>query len=117
MAVGGGPIQIRPASSTRRREVGVLGEETVAGVDGGPHPSGDGDLEDAVDVQVGFRGGRRADVVGDIRLADMGSGDVGVGVDGDGPHAETLRGADDAAGDFAAVGDEYLADSPGCCRD
>ncbi|MNU09124.1 hypothetical protein D3C72_2555160 [compost metagenome] len=35
---------------------------------------------------------------------------VGFGVDGDGADAEGLAGADDAAGDLAAVGDEDLGE-------
>ena len=47
---------------------------------------------------------RTASSAADVRRAR-----VGVGVDGDGGDAEALAGADDAAGDLAAVGDEDLS--------
>jgi hypothetical protein len=37
---------------------------------------------------------------------------VGFGIDGDGAHAHGARGADDAAGDLAAVGDQERAEAP-----
>lgn len=87
-------------------ELGVLGEEPVAGVDGvGVRFSGDGD--DRVDVEIGLRrrgAGQRVCLVGE---PDEQRVRVGVGVDGDGLASAVMAGVDDAHRDLAAVGDQY----------
>src|SRR5690606_8045906 len=88
-------------------ELGVLGEKTVAGVDGidvGEFGGGD----DAVGAQValGAFGGADADgLVGELHVERLG---VGLGIDREGFDAEFAAGAHDAERDFTAVGDEDL---------
>ena len=91
-------------------EVGILGQEAVAGMD-----RIDlrflGDADDVVDVEVGrdrFLAG--ADQVGLVGLEAVQGEAVFVGVDGDGADAQFAGGAQDADGDFAAVGDQEAAD-------
>ncbi len=105
MADGGGPIQTRPAAMHGFGEGGVLREEAVAGVDRGGAGLARGG-QDLGGDKVALGGGGRADGDGDVGFADVRRGGVGLGIDGDGAHAETPRGADDAAGDLAPVGDE-----------
>ena len=60
--------------------------------------------------EVAFARRGRADqhgLVGEARVARVG---VGFGEHGDGAHAHAARRLDHAAGDFAAVGDEDLAE-------
>ena len=87
-------------------EVRVLGQESVAGVDRlGAGGVGCGD--DFVDAQIGFGGLGGSQVHGGVGGLDVSGVSVGVGVDGDCSDAQSATGADDAQGDFAAVGDEY----------
>ena len=91
------------------RELFVLAQEAVARVHGlraGLLAGGD----DLVHHQVGLARRRRADVHRFVGQLDMARVAVGVGVDGDGGNAHLLRGLDDAAGDFAAVGDENFGE-------
>ena len=87
------------------REAGVFRKEAVAGVDGiraGDLGSGD----DAVDLKVGLLAGGGADADGFVGELDVHGIDVGLGVDGDGFDIQLAAGADDAEGDFAAIGDQ-----------
>ena len=63
-------------------------------------------LHDAVDHEIGLRRGRRADMDGLVRHLDVERVAVGIGIDGDGLDAHAPRRLDDAAGDFAAIGDQ-----------
>ena len=91
----------------RLGELGFLGEEAVAGMDGlGAGGAGGGN--DLVDHQVGLLGGRGADVHGLVRQLPVQAAAVGVRVDGHRADTQAVAGADDADGDFAAVGDEYF---------
>ena len=86
-------------------EVDVLAQEAVAGV----HGLGAGvaaGLDDRLDLQVALGRGGGADPHGDVGFAHVPGAGVGVGVDGDRADAQGAQGADDAAGDLAAVGDE-----------
>ncbi len=87
------------------RELGVLGQEAVARMDSlstGLLAGGD----DLVHDQIGlFRGGR-ADADGFIGQIDVQRILVGFGINGDGLDAHLAGGLDDAAGNFAAVGDQ-----------
>ena len=68
-----------------------------------------GDLgggDDAVDLEVGFLAGGGADADGFVGELDVHRIDIGLGVDGDGFDIELAAGADDAEGDFAAIGDQ-----------
>ena len=89
-------------------EVGVLGEEAVAGVDG----VGARHLRHADDLGDREVGGDRAeafaDAVGLVGLEAVQRELVLLGEDRDRPLAHLVRGAHDADGDLAAVGDQDL---------
>ena len=106
---GLGPIQISPASMHGLGEVGVLGEEAVAGVDrvGAGLRGG---VEDLVEHEVGL-GGRlaaeRERLVGEPHVRRVG---VRLGVHGHAGQPGVLGGPDHPDGDLTAVGDEHLGD-------
>src|SRR6185312_7036184 len=84
-----------------------LREEAVAGM----HRLGPGRLAGLYDLfryQVALGSGRRADMHRFVRHLDMQRLAIGVGIDGDGGDAHPARRLDDAAGDLAAIGDQYL---------
>ena len=88
-------------------EVGVLGEEPVAGMDGVDvlHLGGG---DDAVDPQVAFAAGGSADadrVVGHLGVHRV---CVRLRVDGDGADVQLPAGADDPDGDLPAIGYQYF---------
>jgi hypothetical protein len=89
------------------REVGVLGEEPVAGVDGVRPRLGRG-CQDLVDAEVGVRGGLPPE--GERLIGQAHKQCVGVGfcVDGDAAVTGVLGGSDDAHGDLSAVGNEHF---------
>src|SRR3546814_27186 len=66
--------------------------------------------DDLLADQITLTRRRRPDMHGLIGLAHMQRLGVGVRIDRDGPDTHLARGADDAAGDFAAVGDEEGVD-------
>jgi hypothetical protein len=90
-------------------EIGVLGEEAVAGMDrlGAGAPGG---VEDFVGDQIGFAGSGRAEQHGFVGEADMAGVGIGLGIDGDRADAHAAGGLDHPAGDFAAVGDKDLVE-------
>ena len=92
-----------PARSQARGQGGVLGEKSVAGVDGvDALLFGQGD--DAFDIQVGFHGPfALADEVGFVGLEAVQGEAVFLGIDGDGAQAQFIGGAEDADGDFATI--------------
>ena len=107
-----GPMKVMPELVADFGETGVFREESVAGVDG----IGTGDLgggDDAVDLEVGFLAGGRADADGFVGELDVHGIDVRLGIDGDGFDAEFAAGADDAEGDFAAIGDQDALEHEG----
>ena len=69
-----------------------------------------GGVEDGFRPQVAVAGRGRADVDGFVGHLDMQRLGVGVGIDRDRADAEPAGGADDAAGDLAAVGDQDLGE-------
>ena len=96
----------------RRASLGegwVFGQEPVTGVyrvrAGGGHR-----LHDALDVEVASRGRGRADADGFVGLAHVGRRGIRIGIHGHGLHTHAPRRADDAAGDFASIGDEQRSD-------
>ena len=89
-------------------EVGVLGQEAVAGVEGVGAGVGRGG-EQLGDVQVGVRGRVAAQGVGLVRGGDVQGVGVDVRVDGDGGQLRVVAGPGDPDGDFTAVGDQDLA--------
>ena len=103
---GGGWADERDACRIQRGgEFGVLGEESVAGVDG-LRAGAQGRVDDGVDVQVALPGRRGADPHGDVGLGDVAGTGVGVTVDGDGTNSHGPQRADDPHGDLSAVGDQ-----------
>ncbi len=96
---GGRADELEPRGLDGAGELGALGQEAVAGVDG-----------------VGVGGLRGGDHLGDVEVAPDPDGVVGlahvrrlpveVGVDRDAAQARRAAGPDDAQGDLAAVGDE-----------
>ena len=73
-----------------------------------------GQGDDAGDVEVGAdRLAGLADAVGLVGLEAVQGEAVFVRVDGDGADAQLVGGAEDADGDFAAIGDQQLADRRG----
>ena len=88
-------------------EVGVFGEEAVAGVDGvGVGDFGGGD--DGRHVEVAFGRWRGADADGFVGKQDVFELGVSLGVDGDGFDAHFAAGAQDAQRDFAPVGYQHF---------
>ena len=102
-----GPDEADVAGAAHLGEIGALGQEAVAGVNG----VGAGDLggaDDRRDVQIAVGALGRADahvLVGEAHVERV---LVGLRVDGDGLDAELAAGVDDAEGDFAAVRDQDL---------
>ncbi len=93
----------------RLDELGVLGEEAVARMDGF-RPGGEGRLDQPLAAQVAVGRLRAADrhrLVGHGHMERLG---IGIGMDGDGRHAQAPGGGRDADGDLAAVGDQDLAE-------
>ena len=93
-------------------EVGVLGEEAVAGMDrlGAGLLRG---LDDLGDVEVALGRHRRADQEGLVGLAHVRGVAVDLRVDGDRADPHLLQGAGDADRDLAAVGDQHLLEHGG----
>ena len=103
----GYPVLIKAVAGggDRLGEVGVLGQEAVAGVDGlgaGGFRGG----QHLPSVQIGFAGGGGADQHRLVSLAHVQGAGVGLGIDGDGAQAHAAGGAEHAAGDLAAIGDQ-----------
>ena len=104
-----GPMNLMPCSVEDLGEAGILGEEAVARMDG----LGAGDLaggDDGGNVEIAVARRRRADAHALIGQAHMHGLLVGGRMDGDGRDAELAAGAQDAQGDFAAIGDEDLVE-------
>ncbi len=92
-------------------EVGVLGEEAVAGMDGGGAglPS---HFQQAIDVEVGLGRRRRPDVPRLVGQLDVQRLTVDFRVDGNGAHPQLASPANDPERDLAPVGDEDGVDLP-----
>ena len=104
-----GPMNVIAGLLQGAGEVDVLAQEAVARV----HGLGAGvaaGLDDGLDLEVALGGRGGADPHGDVGLAHVPGAGVGVGVDGDRTDAQRAQGADHAAGDLAAVGDEHGAE-------
>ena len=105
MALGFGPMNTMPALASASRKRRALGEKAVAGMHGLGAGRAAG-LDDLVDHQIALSRGRRPDQHRLVRHLDMQRVAVGLGIDGDRRDAHLPRGADDPAGDLAAVGDQ-----------
>ena len=84
-------------------EMRVLRKETVAGMDG-VHVGDFRRADDAVDAQIAFVGGGFADADGFIGELDVHGVAVRLGINGHRADIQFLAGANDAHGDFSAVG-------------
>ena len=84
-------------------EMGVFGKKTVAGMDG-IHIGDFRRADDAVDAQVTFVAGGFADADGFVGQLDVHGICVRLRIDGHGADIQFLAGADDADGNFSAVG-------------
>ena len=62
--------------------------------------------DDAVNAQIAFGGGRLADANGLVGHLDVHGIGVDFRIDRDGADIQFLAGADDADGDFSAIGDQ-----------
>ena len=69
-------------------------------------------LDDAFDVEIAVARPRGSQQHGGIGHRDMHGVAVGLGINGDRAQAHGAGGADDAAGDLAAVGDQERAKTP-----
>ena len=69
-------------------------------------------LDHAVDIEIAVARPRRPEQHGLVGHGDMHGVAVGLGIDRDRAQAHRARGADDAAGDLAAVGDQERAKPP-----
>ncbi len=108
-------MKTKPDFSTALGEVGVLGQEAVAGVDGlrvGHFRRAD----DGGHMQVTLAGRRRADAHGLVRQLHILGFGVGFGMHGDGLDAHFAAGALDAQRDLAAIGNENLFKHDGRLR-
>ena len=110
--VAAGPDEGDAALLAGAGEVGVLGEQAVARVDG-VAAGGFGGVEDGVDVEVRLRDGGGTEPGGAVGAAHVQGAGVGVGVDGVRADAEAAAGAHDADGDLAAVGDQESVEGGG----
>ncbi len=91
--------------ATRSSKAGVLGEKTIARVDG-VRTTALRRIDDPFDPQIAFSRGARADVNSLIRLAHMPRITIAVGIDRDRRDAHLAAGANDPDGDLSPVGDE-----------
>ena len=95
----------QPGVGTRLREIFVLREKAVSGMDqrhARPLP----DVDDLVDSQIAFNRRARPDVVRLVRQPHVQRRAVAIGVDGDRPEAELAARANHTDCDFSAIGDK-----------
>ena len=112
IAEAGGPTKTMPVRGAGVGELGPLRQEAVARMDAG----GAGRLrgrDDLADVEVALARRRRPDRMRLVRHPDEERPRVGLRMHRDRAHAEPLRGADDPAGDLAAIGDEDAVEHGG----
>ena len=105
IAAGGRPDELDFAALADLREMRVLGEKSVAGMDR-IDVADFGRAHDAIDLQITIGARRRADAdrfVGQLHMERI---DVRLGVNRERADAEFLAGANDAQRDFAAIGDQ-----------
>ena len=106
--LGGRADEDEARIETGLREFGILGQEAVAGM----HGLGAGlarGLDQPLDIEIAVAGPRGPEQHGLVGERDMHRVAVGLGIDRDGAQTHGARGADDAACDLAAVGDQERA--------
>ena len=97
-----------PGRAARPRELGVLGQKAVAGMNR-IHADIASDLDDAGDVEVSpDRLARLADAISLIGLESMQCKPILVRIDGDRSDAQFVGRAKHPDGDLAAVGDKQF---------
>src|SRR5690606_3759112 len=94
-------------------EAGILRKEAVAGMDGLGARAQRG-LDHCPAAQVALARDRRTNADGMVGQAHVQGTGVGLGIHGDGPDPEPAAGADHAAGDLAAVGNEDALEHRAC---
>ena len=99
----------QPPLHTGAGEASVLGQKPIAGMYG-LRLRGKRRSNNVLRLQVAFSRGGRADVYRFIRHAHVQRVAIRVRVDGHRGDAQPTRGADDAAGDFSAIGDQQLVE-------
>jgi pyridoxamine 5'-phosphate oxidase len=95
-------------TSARSSEIGILGEESVTGMDGvGVGPAGD--LDDGGNIEVGDRrrGGDSPRLIGESRVHGL---VLAIAIDSNRANTEFVSGADHPHGDLAAISDEQRSD-------
>jgi hypothetical protein len=102
--VARGTDEYDSGGEARVGEGGILGKETVAGMDG-LSAGGLRGSDDFVNVEITLRGRGGADVDGFVGLLHVERVLVGVGVDRNGCDAHATERANDSAGDGAAICD------------
>src|SRR5205085_7964358 len=101
---GGWPDKLDLATLADFREVRVLGEKSIAGMDR-IHVAHFGRAHDPIDFQIALRTRRRADADGFVGELDVERIDIRFGINGERADAEFLARADDAQRDLAPVCD------------
>ena len=86
-------------------KVGVLGQETVSGMNG-VHVPDFRRAQDPIDLQITFRARGRPDTNCFIRQLDVKGVDVGFRINRQGPNPEFLASPDDPQSNLAAVSDQ-----------
>ena len=104
----GWPDEHEPGLPAGLREIGVLGEEAVAGVDAIGASRARAAAMIVLAAQIALRRRRRAEDHVLVAGGDVRARRVGLGGDRHGGDAEAAGGARDAARDLAAIGDEHL---------
>ena len=106
----GGADEDKPCVDARDRKRVALRKEAIPGVDGfcagSPRR-----IQQRLDVQIRRLRLRWTDRQRKVRRTAMRRIAVSLGIDGDRAHAQPSGGALDAHGDFAAIGDQYRAES------
>ena len=92
-------------SLTALGELGVLAQKAIAGMDG-LRAGGLGSGDDHIGQQITLAAGRRANAHRLVGQRHMARVFVGIGIHGNGGNAHLAGGGNDAAGDFASVGDQ-----------
>ena len=100
-----GADELDLATAADLGKMGVFGQKTVARMNR-LHVADLGGADDPVDLQVAVGGLGRADAIGFVGQFQVGGAAVGLAEDGHGLDAQLAAGAEDAQGDFAAVGNQ-----------
>ena len=100
-----GTDELDLATAADLGEMGVLGQKAVARMNR-LHVADLGGADHPVDLQVAVGGLGRTDAIGFVGQVQVGGAPVGLAEDGHRLDAQLAAGAEDAQGDFAAVGNQ-----------